>query len=186
MTIKYSPKNEIFLTERNLSMPKNIVTDGMFGTTKTLSSRPEVCYFDFIRIQTSAKMACGGLHVDEWAEQGMSYEKFESEWDWLSHSLSVPVVKRSLGCQCSQGGLISPGDSDCVFLLHVALWSALGVFSEVHWGGVCNWLDWQAFCRLFHMVRLLLAHSSRLYIYSMSIRKLNPDTLIHRHITNNC
>jgi len=47
-------------------MPKKtIVTDGMFGTTVTLSSRAEVCYFDFIRIQTSAKMACGGLHVDE-------------------------------------------------------------------------------------------------------------------------
>jgi len=135
--IRYSPKNEIFLRAKLVYAKKEHCDRWDVWNNSNAVLPAEVCYFDFIRIQTSAKMACGGLHVDEWAELGMSYEKFESEWRWLSHSLSVPVVvERSLGCQYSQGGLFSPGDSDCVFILHVALWSALVVFSEVHWGCV--------------------------------------------------
>lgn len=60
------------------SSPKRVMgrcdgQDEKVGTTETLFSYAEVCYFDFNRIQTSAKMACG-------EEQGMSYEKFESDW----------------------------------------------------------------------------------------------------------
>ncbi len=74
------------------------------------------------------------------------------------------------------------GRSDLSWWLKTVCSSFMWIF-EVHWEcvlkcteGVCNWLDWQALCRLFHMVRLLLAHCSRLNIYpSMPIRELNSN-----------
>lgn len=66
-TIRYSLKNAALTHKRKQASAESQCDRwcGKAGATEMLSSHVEVCYFDFIRIQTSAKMACGGQHVDE-------------------------------------------------------------------------------------------------------------------------
>lgn len=92
----------------------------------------------------------------------------EQNSECLMRSLSQTGAGFLFACPCGRKVIGMPVQSERSDL---SCSSCMWLF-EVHWecflkctGGVCNWLDWQAFCRLFHMVRLLLAHSSWLHIY---------------------